>query len=55
MKPPVAGNEPKLSSDAANVSGAAPKIISVLTAMALAQKLTPAAPSPTAGQSPFGR
>src|SRR5579872_4054850 len=45
----------KLSSAPANVSGAEPKIIIVLTAIALAQKLTSAAPSPTAGQSPFGR
>jgi hypothetical protein len=28
--------------------------MSVLTANAVAQKLTPAAPTPTAGQSPFG-
>jgi hypothetical protein len=29
--------------------------MSVLTAIAVAQKSTPAAPTPTAGQSPFGR
>jgi hypothetical protein len=29
--------------------------MSVLTANAVAQKLTPAAPTPTAGQSPFDR
>jgi hypothetical protein len=28
--------------------------MSVLTAIAVAQKFTPAAPTPTAGQSPFG-
>src|ERR1039457_2454739 len=42
------------SSEAASVSEAAPKNISVLPAMELAQKPPPAAPSPPAGQSPFG-
>jgi hypothetical protein len=44
----------KVSSEAANVAGAAPKIINVLAAMADAQKFSPVALSPTAGQSPFG-
>src|SRR5450432_2941568 len=49
------GRQPtRVSSEAANVAGAAPKIISVLTAVALAQKLTSAASSPTAAQNPFG-
>ena len=39
----MAGNEPRVSSEAANVSGAAPKNISVLTAKRVAQKLRPAA------------
>jgi hypothetical protein len=45
----------KLSSAPMNVCGAAPKIIRVLAAMVLAQKLTPTVPFPTAGHSPFGR
>src|SRR5579862_7905946 len=45
----------KLSSAPANVSGGAPKVISVLAATALAQKLTATVSSPTAGHSPFGR
>jgi hypothetical protein len=44
----------RASSEAANVAGAASKIINVLAAMADAQKFSPVALSPTAGQSPFG-